>query len=291
MNLRHLNIMNYHFLIVLILSASVGFFGCAERDEELASPGSTVKADEALKNAESSLESAGILMKFDDPGQLAEPEKLVPDLISLARSDKQKNLEDAISQLNIVIAELEQNASPAPSLSMAPVGSISDRAMVHFYLGLSYLLDALSRLLISDDPEETFIIRFHPELNPDQWFEFGISDKVEARINATRDPLEYPLAFAIKERQAIIDAVNLISDAEVKPRSSSIQPQSTSVNRPPYTNSALWHFEKAIALFSQYNPDIKEALDDFNYHIDKLESLLNKDSSRWGFIYTPASWR
>jgi hypothetical protein len=277
-----IRILNLLLVSVMILAFLIG---CSEREETTTNSGSTLKADTALKSAEQNLKSAGVPISFDDPSQLAKPEKLVPDLKILGTVEKQKNLQEAITQLNIVLSELEQEAKLAP-----PIGSISDQAMVHFYLGLAYVLDAISRLLISDDPNTTFIIEYDPAFISG-WFKFDISKEVKAKLDATKNPLEYPLAFAVKERQAIIDAVDLLNNAAVRPTDKNIQPQSSSANGPPYVNSALWHFEKALELFAQYDPDLQDALKEFNIQIDKFESMLQQDSERWGFTYTSSPGR
>lgn len=280
-------------IVILLTLPILIFLGCAERDEDLVLPGSTKEADIALKKAEDNLIAVGVKMSFEDPSELTQPEKFIPKLSELASQDKQKKLESAIEQLNIVISELEQKKQ-APSMtssSFQTIGTISDMALVHFYLGVAYLLDAISRLLISDDPNETFILDFNPNASYEDWFTCDISEEVNKKLDATKNPLDYPLAFTEKERQAIIDAIKLISDALVKPSSADIKPQSPSIKNPPYVNSAIWHFEKSNILFSQYNPEIKKALDDFNEQISKFESVLQKNSSKWGFTYTKASWR
>ncbi len=269
------------------------FMGCAEREDDSVFPGSTEKADSALRIAEDNLIAVGVKMSFDDPGELTQPEKFIPKLSDLASQDKQKKLESVIEQLNIVISELEQQKL-APSVthsSYQKIGSISDMALAHFYIGIAYLLDAISRLLLSDDMAETFILDYNPYADYGNWFTFDISKEVKAKLDATKNPLDYPLAFTEKERQEIINAIKLISGASVKPSSPNISPQSPSVKDPPYKHSAIWHFEKSVSLFSQYNPEIKKALDDFNEQIDRFESMLQKDSSQWGFIYTKAEWR
>lgn len=275
----------WSLLLVSVMMLAI-FSGCSERDESATASGSTPKADSALNEAEKNLKAAGIPISFEDPGELAHPEDLVPALIELENIEKQKNLEEAINQLNTVVSELEQEAKLAP-----PIGSISDRGMVHFYLGLAYVLDAISRLLLSDDPSTTFIIEYNPDAPDGVWFKFDVSKEVHAKLDATKNPLEYPLAFTVKERQAIIDAIDLINDAAVKPADKNIQPQSSSVNGAPYLHSALWHFEKAISLFSQYAPEYHDAIEEFNTQIDKLESLLQEDSIRWGFTYTSSPGR
>jgi hypothetical protein len=271
-------------LLVSILSSILLLsFGCSEREESTVAPGSTLKADIALKEAEAKLEAAGVSLSFDEPGELVHPEDLLPDPVDLSDLEKQSNFEQAIEQLNIVLAEIERE------VDAAPLGSISDRALVHLHLGFSYLFEAVSRLLISDDPEETFIMERNPGAASGGLYTFGISPITQAKLDATEDSLDYPLAFTVKERQAIIDAADLIDDAIVKPKAPDIQPQFSSVDRPPYTGgSTVWHFEKACSLFGEYGSDeqIKEALEDFNERLEELRSKLQEKSESWGFIYT-----
>lgn len=270
-------------LLILLVMSSVLLVGCAERDEDTTTTGSTPKADAALKEAEKNLKDVGVTVSFDDPGELAHPENLVPKPKDIANPEKQKKLEASITQLNIVISEIEQEAK------MAPIGSVSDRGIVHFYLGVAYLLDAVSRLLISDDPKTTFIIEYNPDASFGNWFTYGISNELKAKLDATKNPLDYPLAFTEKERQAIIDAADLISNAVVKPKSPNIQPQSSTVNGPPYLQSALWHFKIAAKLMGEYNTELRDALQDFNDQVDSFESLLQQNSESWGFTYTKSA--
>ncbi|MEK7399876.1 MAG: hypothetical protein AAB116_23280 [Candidatus Poribacteria bacterium] len=267
-------------LIVLVMS-SILLMGCAERDEDATNTGSTPKADAALKEAEKNLKEVGVIVSFDDPGELAHPENLVPKPSDVASPEKQKKIENAITQLNIVISEIEQEAKMAP-----PIGSLSDRGLAHFYLGVAYLLDAISRLLISDDPNVDFIIEYNPDASFGNWFTYGISNELKAKLDATKNPLDYPLAFTEKERQAIIDAVDLISNAVAKPKSPKIQPQSSTVNGPPYLQSAIWHFKLAAKLMGEYNAELRDALQDFNDQVDSFESLLQQNAESWGFTYT-----
>lgn len=268
-------------LSIISLVLLVLLIGCADREEDTTAIGSTPKADAALKEAEKNLKDVGVIISFKDPGELAHPQNLVPKPEDIASQEKQKKIADAIIQLNIVISEIEQEAKMAP-----PIGSVSDRGIVHFYLGLAYLLDAISRLLISDDPKTTFIIEYNPNASSGEWFTYGISNETKAKLDSIKNPLEYPNAFTEKERQAIIDALDLISDAIVKPKLTSIKPQSSTVNGPPYLHSAKWHFKKAIGLFSDYNAELRDALKDFDNQIDKLETVMKKNAESWGFSYT-----
>ncbi len=264
----------YLFLLALII-------GCADREEDITAIGSTPKADSALKEAEKNLKDVGVIVSFKDPGELTNPQNLIPKPDGIASQEKQKKIADAITQLNIVISEIEQESKMAP-----PIGSVSDRGIVHFYLGLAYLLDAISRLLISDDPKTTFIIEYNPDASSGEWFTYGISNEVKAKLDSVKNPLEYPNVFTEKERQAIIDALDLISDAAVKPKLISIKPNSSTVNGPPYIHSAMWHFKKAVGLLSDYNAELRNALRDFNSQIDKFDSIMKQNAESWGFSYT-----
>lgn len=273
-------------LIVLIIS-SISLFcsGCSENDEPVVAPGSTLKADDALREAEARLEAAGISLSFDEPGALMHPDELIPDPGDLEYSEKQSDFEEAIDQLNTVLAELEREGEAGP------VGSISDRALVHLHLGFIYLFDAISLLLISDDPAVTFIIGRNPDAPCAGWYTFDISPIVQAKLDAAKDPLEYPLPFTVKERQAIIDAADLIDDAIAKPKAPDIEPQLSSVDRPPYSKYAIWHFQKATSLFGQYKPDVRDALEDFNECLEDMRSRLQDKLEAWGFTYTSPPWR
>lgn len=258
---------------------------CSEEDQPTATPGSTLKADDALREAEAKLEAAGIFLSFDEPGALIHPEYLLPAPSDLEDAGKQSSFVEAISQLNTVLAELEREGQTGY------LGSISDRALTHLHLGFIYFFDAMSRLLISDDPAVTFIIGRNLHAPCVLWYTFDISPVVQARLHTANDPMEYPLAFAAKERQAIIDVADLIDDAIVKPRASDIQPQFSSVDRPPYSKYAVWHFQKAASLFGGYDPDVRDALEDFNECLEDLRSKFQDKVERWGFTYTVPPWR
>jgi hypothetical protein len=238
-------------------------------------------ADDALKEAEARLEAAGIPLSLDEPGDLMHPEDLVPDPAELGDAEKQAKFEEAIAQLNIALAELERQEETGV------LGSVSDRALLHLHLGFAYCFDAMARLLLSDDPEETFIIERDDSDTDSLWYTVDVAPDVKAELDATEDPLEYPLAFTVEERQAIIDAADLIENAVVKPRAPNIQPQFSSVDRQPYTGSAVWHFDKAAILFGQYVPEIMESLDMLNEELEEMRAMLQRKSEEWGFIYIP----
>ena len=159
---------------LIIFVALLLSFGCSEREEPTVAQGSTLKADNALKEVEAKLEAVGISLSFDEPGELMHPEDLIPNPDDLKGADKQKSFEESIEQLNMALAELEQEGQSDP------LGSISDRALVHLHLGFLYVLDAVSRLLNSDDPVETFIMKSGTDASPDQWYTFDVSPEVHA---------------------------------------------------------------------------------------------------------------
>ncbi len=266
--------------LVLIFS-----FGCAEREEPITAPCSTLIADNALREAEAKLESVGIVLSFDEPGELVHPENLIPDPADLAGEEKQRTFEEVIDQLNMVLAEIEREAQVDTSCS------VSDQALVHLYLGFAYIFDSISRLLNSDDPGETFIIGFDPDASNSQWYTFDVSLATHAKLDATQDPLYYPLAFTTKERQAIIDAADLMDDAVAKPVSPKIKPRISSVHRPPYSNYAIWHFDRAASLFGEYQPEVMDALNEFNESVEDMRKQLQNGAESWGFTYTLPPWR
>ncbi len=264
------------FVSCLLLFSS----GCSERDDPAVAPGSTLTADEALKEAEAKLEAAGVPLSFEEPGALMHPEDLIPDPADLGEPQKQANFEEAIALLNTVLAELERQGDAGY------LGSVSDRALVHLHLGFVYSFDAISRLLISDDPEETFVIKRDPDVSDGAWYNFGVSQTVQAELDG-KNRRERPLVFTVEERQAIIDAADLIDDAIVKPEIPEIYPQLSSVDRPPYSQSAIWHFQRAASLSGEYKPELMDAVEDLNEQLDHMRSIIQSRSEIWGFTYIP----
>ena len=153
---------------------------------------------------------------------------------------------------------------------------------MHLHLGLSYIFDGISRLLIADEASQTFIV----ELTEDELYTFNVSPNIKAKLDAARKPEDSLLTFTTDEREAIMDFAYLLDGAVVRPSISNIQPQSSSVNRPPYSRYAIWHFQKAVSLFSQYDSEIQKSLRDFNSLIDKLRSVIQEKCLSWGFTYT-----
>ena len=267
--------------VLIMICALLLFSGCAEEeDQNDVAPGSTLEAENALKEAEDKLEEAGLSLSFEEPGDLTHLEDLLPDTDDLADAENQGRFEESISALNTVLSELEQETENSP------LGSISDRALVHLYLGFVYLFDAISRLLLSDDPAEDFIIEFNPGDSEEPLYNVDASPELKAALRAKEDPLDYPLAYTQKERQAIADAADLIDDAIVKPLAPDIQPRYSSVDRPPYSRYAIWHFQRAAILFNEYAPEIGVSLDNFNEEVDKMREKLQRRAEGWGFSYT-----
>ena len=96
-------------LTTLIISGLILFLSsCSEREEPTVALCSTLEADNALKEAEARLAAADISFALDEPGDLMTPEELIPNPAELGDAAKQANFEEAIAQLNITLAELEQ---------------------------------------------------------------------------------------------------------------------------------------------------------------------------------------
>lgn len=266
-----------------MLSALSFLFGCSEREEPIVAPCSTPEADATLKEAVARLEAADVSFSLDEIGDLTNLQDLIPPPEDLADAAKQANFEKAIAQLNITLSELERQGGSCVQ------SSISDRALVHLHLGFIYYLDAMSRLLISDDPEETFIIEPVNDDPDNPLRTFDVSQPVHDVLDATEDPREYPLAFTVKERQAITDVADLIDDAVVKPLEPNIQPQHSSVDRQPYTGSAIGHLQKAASLFGQYNPELTDTVEEINEWLEEARAALQESAEEWGLTYIPSS--
>ena len=84
-----------------------------------------------------------------------------------------------------------------------------------------------------------------------------------------------------------MDAADLLDDAVVKPLEPNIQPQYSSVDRNPYTGSAIEHFEKAGKLFEQYNSEIADGLEGLNKSLEEMRAILEENAKAWGLSYIP----
>jgi hypothetical protein len=272
--------MIYRNIILILFSVFVILTGCRDREEQLVVRCSTPKAEEALKQAEASLREAGTPLSFTDPGQAMHPEDFLPDPEAIRYPEKQNNFEATIGQLNIALEELDRESQIDTSCS------VSDRALLHLHLGLAYIFDAVSRILISDEAPPTFVIKRNSNPSQGEIYTFDVSPEIKAKLDNASSPEEYLSVFTEKERQGIMDFVDLIDDAVLTPTVPNIQPRSSSVNRPPYARYAIWHLQKAVSLFGQYDPEIQKSLNDFNKLVDEMRAKVQEKSESWGFIYT-----
>lgn len=270
--------MNYRhsILIIAIILPFLLISSCRDREEPLTARCSSPEADVALKEAEANLKAAGVPLSFDDPSQVTHPESFLPDPETLKDTEKQRLFEAAIEKFNIALEELDRDFSDDSSCS------VSDRALLHLHLGLVYILDAISRFLISDESPQTFVV----ERDPDLLYRIDVTPDTKVKLDAAKTPEEHLLVFTTSERQGIIDFFDLLDDAVVRPTVPNIQPQSSSVNRPPYSRYAVWHLQKAMVLFSQYDPEIQESIKDFNALVEYMRATIQVKSVSWGFTYT-----
>lgn len=269
------------FIITTILFVPlifITFTGCRDRDELKTLRCSTPKAEAALKEAEAMLKAAGVPLNFDDPGMANHPERLMPEPENLRDPDKQRNFELAIEQMNVVFEELEREFQLDNSCS------VSDMALLHLHLGLVYIFDGVSRLLISDGPPQTFVIKRGNFL--EELYTFDVTPDTKAKLDNARQPEEFLNAFTEKERQGIMDLLDLLDDAVITLSVPNMQPRNSSVNRHPYSRYAIWHFRKAASLFGQYDPKIQKSLEDFNGMVDEMRARIQEKTESWGFIYT-----
>ena len=281
------------FTISAIFIFSLSLFGCATRErEEITAPGSTPKADEAVMAAERMMESAGISISFDELGSVADLNKILPDPVLIAQLEK-STVEQSISSLYEALDELGDVTIPT---EMAPVVreevSRSDLAMLHLHIAYLYVLEAVRRLMLVRG--DMYTISFPEEVETEEIgiYQFELSPQAEARFkqleaDPTATPYDYLREFSEDQRQAILDALVLLTGVEVYIEanpSEGIVAQKPNVDRTIFRRDALYHLEKALGYAVRIAPALQDAFVEFKRTVEEQFSYkLLEDVRKWGF--------
>ncbi len=275
------------------------FLGCASRDDELESaPGSTSEADEALAKAEQVMADAGVEINFRDLqglGSLADLRQVLPSPLEIAVLEDEQ-IDEAVDSLYAVLDALGQPVSPAaPILRLGGEVSRSDLAMVHLHLGYLYVLGAIARLeRVKGDLYE---IEFpdEGEFDPDDpsVYRFRLTEQGQARIDeVSRNPNaeagDFLQLFSPEQRQAVLDALRLLVDAEVvveaDPRFGIPDEERHAVVTAIYRRDALFHLVESLKIAQDIIPELEEALEKL---FDTVGEYLARDMldqiKEWGF--------
>ncbi|MCD6508023.1 hypothetical protein J7M22_15555 [Candidatus Poribacteria bacterium] len=281
------------FISLVVFTLSLSLFGCATRErEEITAPGSTPKADEAVMRAEQMMESAGISISFDELGSVADLKEILPEPILIAQLEK-STVEQSVSSLYEALDELGDVTTPAgmaPSVSGEV--SRSDLAMLHLHIAYLYVLEAVRRLMIVRDNMYTISFPKEVETENMEIYQFELSPQAEARFkqldaDPTATPYDYLKEFNEDQRQAILDALVLLTGVEVYIEanpSEGIVAQKPDVDRTIFRRDALYHLEKALGYAVKIAPALQDAFVEFKRTVEEQFSYkLLEDARKWGF--------
>ncbi|RKY01205.1 hypothetical protein DRP77_10160 [Candidatus Poribacteria bacterium] len=278
----------------MLLIALILLMGCASRErEEGVAPGSTSKADEAVAKAEAIMASAGIALSFDELGSVSDLNEMLPDPLEIAQLEKSV-IEESVASLYEALDELGDvtvPASPAPALEVRP--SKSDLAMLHLHLAYLYVLEAVRRLMLVRGDMYTISFPEEPVTETLEVYRFELSPEAEERFkrleeDPTTTPYDYLKQFTIAQRQAILDALVLLTGVEIYIEANpalGIPAQRPQVDRSIFRRDALYHLEKALGYAVGIAPALEEAFQEFKRTVQENFSYkLLEDARRWGFI-------
>ena len=292
--------------------------GCSNRDERSESHASVLslqEADAALNRAEAAMQRAGIDLQLSDIGTLGHLTTILPSPQQLGALEDQAVIQDPIRAMYEVLDAIGQPQvarAPANPAQIDPEISKSDLVLVHIHLAYLYVLDAVRIVTItgwgedgepntSDDfcrisfPQESALedVKAVEEIYVFELTERiqAIFDTIEADPNSR--PEDYLQLFSESQRQAILDALQLLLGAEVEISAfpnligsdgKPITEQINSVDREICRQDALFHLQAALDIGRDIAPDFEEAIDEFNEIIidafaeDFLDQILE-----WGF--------
>jgi hypothetical protein len=272
------------------------FFGCApDRErEEMVAPGSTSRADEAVMRAEQLMELAGIAISFEELGSVADLREILPDPLEIAELEKNV-IEESVASLYDALDELGDVTLPAglaPVLAQGEV-SKSDLAMLHLHLAYLYVLEAIRRLMLVRGDMYTISFPEEVETEEIEVYQFELSPEAEARFekldaDPTATPYDYLREFDEDQRQAVLDALVLLTGVEIYIEANpaeGIIAQKPNVDRNIFRRDALYHLEKALGYAVRIAPAFQDAFHEFKRTVEEEFSYkLLEDAREWGFI-------
>ena len=303
-------------IIILIVMLASFQLGCSDRDDiaEVQEPDATLQqASVALNRAEAAMEKAGVDINFSDVGSLANLSAILPNPLELGLLEDQTLLQQGIGALYEVLDAVGENVpiaqAPANPAQEGFKISAPDLALVHVHLGYLYVLEAVRILTregwgkdgVPDTADDLFRITFpeNPELeNLTEVYQFELTERGQAKFDEIENnpgsrPEDYLKEFRASERQAIIDALMLLTGAKVKVSAfpdvndadgQPITEQRAQVDRAICRQDALFHLERALDKAEEIAPDLADEFDEFNEIIAEAfaEDFLDQ-TLQWGF--------
>ena len=274
---------NYVFRIVVVVVIGLTL-GCADRPDryEEPDPGSPeALAAEALNLAQEAMKAAGIDIKFNDLGDLAELSSILPTPEKLTSLNDQQvgQMQTATDEMYKILEVVDESGS-IPSAPLNPTKDIqpilSDADLLLVNLNLSYLnvLEAVRSLSVTGGDI------YKIEYSQDAGYKFELTESGKAKLDQAK-PGEFIRDLSEAQRQAIVDSLFMLTGAKVEV--SNLPGMVRTIKRMDWQN-AIHHLDKMLSLAKKIAPDLGVAMIDFNDIIaDALSKGIIDQVTKWGF--------
>lgn len=299
---RWLSIRARYCLLGLLV---IGFlWGCADPDQRVDRPtfgdddGREAKAQAAFLKAQAAIDLTGIgidLSELSDLGNLesilaspaqleALPETAIQDAIGAMYSVLDASGEQIPSAEGLALL-----ASPARATgSTDSILSETDQILMHINLAYFYISDAVR--LLQTEKGDLFEVGFE-----DGQYDFHLTPAAEQKFKNLQSE-EYIRQFSAEQRQAVIDAVVLLTSAKIKVleqpgvkdiNDKLIQDQVLSIDRKVSRQDALFHLDRGLQMATELAPDLAKSINELNKNVADVftEKMLDK-VTEWGFTIT-----
>ena len=288
----------YCLLCLLI----IGFlWGCADPDQRVERPtfgdddGREAKAQAAFLKAQAAIDQTGIginLSELSDLGNLesilASPEQLeaLPETAIQDAIGAMYSVLDASGEQIPSAEGISLLASPARATeSTDSILSETDQILMHINLAYFYISDAIR--LLQTEKGDLFEVGFE-----DGQYDFYLTPQAEQKFKNLQSE-EYIRQFSAEQRQAVIDAVVLLTSAKIKVLEQPgvpdidgklIQDQVLSIDRKISRQDVLFHLDRGLQMAKELAPDLEKSINELNKNVADVftEEMLDK-VAEWGF--------
>jgi hypothetical protein len=177
-------------------------------------------------------------------------------------------------------------ASPARATeSTDSILSETDQILMHINLAYFYISDAIR--LLQTEKGDLFEVGFE-----DGQYDFHLTPQAEQKFKNLQSE-EYIRQFSAEQRQAVIDAVVLLTSAKIKVLEQPgvpdidgklIQDQVLSIDRKISRQDVLFHLDRGLQIAKELAPDLEKSINELNKNVADVftEKMLDK-VSEWGF--------
>ena len=274
---------NYAFRIAIIVVISC-VLSCADRPDRYEAPdpeSPEAQAAEALNLAQEAMKAAGIDIKFNDLGDLAELSSVLPTPEKLTSLNDQQvgQMQTATDEMYKILEVVgESGTVPSAPLNPAkdtqPILSNADLLLVN--LNLSYLNVLEAVRLLAATGEDIYKIEYSQKAG----YTFKLTKLGKTKLDQAK-PGEFIRDLSEDQRQAIVDSLFMLTGAKVT--ASDLPGMVKTIKRMDWQN-AIHHLDKMLNLAKEIAPDLGVAMIDFNDIIaDTLSKGVIDQVTKWGF--------